>query len=55
MTENAVDRAIKIFEEHHGFLRAQQANRLGISPRTLYRMRDTGLVLRVEPGSLPAG
>jgi len=50
MTENAVDRAIKIFREHHGFLRMQQASRLGISPRTLYRMQDNGLVVRESRG-----
>ncbi len=50
MTENAVDRAIKLFREHHGFLRMQQASRLGISPRTLYRMQDNGLVVRESRG-----
>ena len=50
MTENAIEKSLKIFEEHHGFLRAQQANQLGISSRTLYRMRDTGLILHESRG-----
>ncbi|MEJ2601548.1 MAG: type IV toxin-antitoxin system AbiEi family antitoxin domain-containing protein, partial [Anaerolineales bacterium] len=61
MTENAIDRATKIFKDHNGILRTQQAIKLGIAPRTLYKMRDDGIILResrglyrladVEPGS----
>jgi predicted transcriptional regulator of viral defense system len=42
---NAIDRAIKVFREHHGILRTQQAIRYGIAPRTLYHMRDSGVIL----------
>lgn len=61
MTMKAIDRATKIFLEHNGFLRTQQAIRLGIAPRTLYEMRDAGRLRRegrglyrlvdTEPGS----
>ena len=50
MTNNAIDRANKIFQDHNGFLRTHQAIRLGIAPRTLYKMRDTGLILRESRG-----
>lgn len=45
MTKNAIDRAIKIFQDHHGILRTHQAIQLGIAPRTLYKMRDAGMIL----------
>jgi predicted transcriptional regulator of viral defense system len=45
MTSNSIDRATKIFLDHHGILRTQQAIQLGISPRTLYQMRDSNLLL----------
>ena len=50
MTQNSLDRATQIFQDHNGILRTQQAIRLGIAPRTLYRMRDIGLILRVSHG-----
>jgi predicted transcriptional regulator of viral defense system len=50
MTNNAIDRATKIFQDHSGILRTHQAIRLGIAPRTLYKMRDTGLILRESRG-----
>jgi predicted transcriptional regulator of viral defense system len=50
MTKNAIDRATEIFLNHNGILRTQQAIRLGIAPRTLYRMRDAGLILRESRG-----
>ena len=40
----------KLFREHHGFLRTSQAIALGIAPRTLYAMRDAGLVFQVGRG-----
>lgn len=50
MTKNAIDRATEIFLNHNGILRTQKAIRLGIAPRTLYRMRDAGLILRESRG-----
>jgi predicted transcriptional regulator of viral defense system len=44
MTENSFTRAITIFQVHHGILQTQQAIRLGIAPRTLYQLRDSGIV-----------
>jgi len=50
MTDNAIDHAKKIFRDHNGILRTQRAIRLGIAPRTLYNMRDTGMILRESRG-----
>lgn len=50
MTKNAVDRATKIFQDHNGILRTQQAIRHGIAPRTLYEMRNAGLIQRESRG-----
>ena len=50
MTKNAIDRATKIFQDHNGILRTQQAIRYGIAPRTLYEMRDVGKILRESRG-----
>lgn len=50
MTKKTFDRATKIFEDQNGILRTQQAIRLGISPRTLYEMRDAGMLLRESRG-----
>jgi predicted transcriptional regulator of viral defense system len=36
--------ALQRFREHQGILRTAQALELGIHPRTLYALRDTGLV-----------
>jgi predicted transcriptional regulator of viral defense system len=47
---NALDRAIEIFYDNSGILRTQQAIRLGIAPRTLYKMRDAGMILRESRG-----
>ena len=41
------DKALAIFAQHGGVLRTQQALALGIHPRTLYALRDTGAL----PGS----
>jgi predicted transcriptional regulator of viral defense system len=50
MTKSAIDRATKIFQDHNGILRTKQAVRLGIAPRTLYTMRDAGIILRESRG-----
>lgn len=34
--------ATAIFREHGGLLRTREALQLGIHPRTLYEMRDSG-------------
>jgi predicted transcriptional regulator of viral defense system len=47
---NAIERAIRIFQDHNGILRTQQAIHYGIAPRTLYQMRDAGVILRVSRG-----
>src|SRR4030066_76859 len=47
---NSMDRAIKIFRDHNGILRTRQAIRFGIAPRTLYEMRDAGIILRESRG-----
>ena len=38
------ERAIKVFRRHGGVLRTSEAIRLGIHPRTLYAMRDAGVL-----------
>ena len=47
---NATNRAIKVFQDHHGILRTQQAIRYGVAPRTFYYMRDSGVILRESRG-----
>lgn len=42
--------ANKKFSDHGGILRTHQAINLGISPRTLYAMRDAGLIRRLGRG-----
>jgi predicted transcriptional regulator of viral defense system len=49
-TQKTVQKAIKIFAQHHGWLRTSQAIRLGISPRTLYALRDTDQIIQVSRG-----
>ena len=42
--------ATEVFKKHGGVLRTAQALRSGIHPRTLYAMRDSGLLERVSRG-----
>jgi predicted transcriptional regulator of viral defense system len=49
-TPEAVDSAKKLFKRHGGLLRTSQALRLGVHPRTLYRMRDEGVLEQLERG-----
>ena len=44
MTDTAenVSNARRMFIEHHGMLRTTDAIRLGVHPRTLYTLRDSG-------------
>jgi predicted transcriptional regulator of viral defense system len=42
--------AVKIFRQHHGTLRTKEALQLGIHPRTLYRLRDAGVLQQLSRG-----
>ena len=44
------EEALRIFREHQGILRTAQALKLGMHPRTLYALRDVGLVERLARG-----
>ncbi len=44
------EKAISIFKQHRGILRTSQALALGIAPRTLYAMRDSGLIRQISRG-----
>ncbi len=46
----AKEEALRQFENHHGMLRTSEALRLGIHPRTLYALRDEGLIITLERG-----
>ena len=46
----AVDSARKVFSRRGGMLRTVDAVRLGIHPRTLYKLRDRGELERVGRG-----
>jgi predicted transcriptional regulator of viral defense system len=46
----AIQDAQKIFDQHNGLLLSYQAFDLGIHPRTLYRMRDEGIIQQLSRG-----
>lgn len=48
--EGSIDAAKRLFSRHGGVLRTSEALRLGIHPRTLYAMRDEGLLERLGRG-----
>jgi predicted transcriptional regulator of viral defense system len=52
MLQDSVNLALarKIFREHGGMLRTSNAQRLGIHPRSLYALRDSGEVLSLGRG-----
>lgn len=50
MQPTATQKAINLFQTHNGLLRTTQALRLGIQPRTLYQMRDAGLLVEESRG-----
>lgn len=50
MQTKSIQTAKQIFKEHQGTLRTAQALRLGIQPRTLYQMRDNGLLVQESRG-----
>lgn len=45
-----VDKAKRLFQRHGGILRTNEALRLGIHPRTLYAMRDVGVLEQLSRG-----
>ncbi len=47
---SAFSRAASVFRKHGGVLRTMEALRLGVHPRTLYAMRDAGLLERLGRG-----
>ncbi len=46
-------RAVTIFENHGGILRTAQALKAGIHPKTLYAMRDSGVLEMISRGVFP--
>lgn len=50
MEKQTIVRAIGIFHRHGAVMRTQQAIQAGISPRTLYEMRDRGLLSTLSRG-----
>ena len=49
-TQKVEQEAIDLFKEHGGTLRTSEALRLGIYPRTLYELRDAGILERLSRG-----
>src|ERR1700742_2145038 len=49
-TAPGMTKAREVFTEHRGMLRTSKAIRLGIHPRTLYALRDTGEIEQVGRG-----
>ncbi len=50
MEKNTISTAIDVFHRHGDMMRTQQALEEGISPRTLYEMRDRGLLTVLNRG-----
>lgn len=50
LKKETTQKALYIFEQNQGWLRTSQAIRLGISPRTLYALRDSGEIIRESRG-----
>jgi predicted transcriptional regulator of viral defense system len=49
-TRKSIQNAIAIFRQHGGTLRTAEALRMGIHPRTLYTMRDSGILEQLSRG-----
>jgi predicted transcriptional regulator of viral defense system len=50
-TPNPVfNRAVQAFKQHRGLLRTSEAMKLGIHTRTLYQMRDKGIIVPLSRG-----
>lgn len=50
MDSDPKHRALSIFREHGGVLRTKEALAAGVHPRTLYRLRDEGVLDQVSRG-----
>jgi predicted transcriptional regulator of viral defense system len=50
MSKSAKETALNLFKEKQGWLRTRQALDLGISPRTLYALRDSGKIIQENRG-----
>lgn len=50
MSRESASHAVRAFREHGGILRTKDALELGVHPRTLYRLRDEGVVEQVSRG-----
>jgi predicted transcriptional regulator of viral defense system len=50
VTERAIEAAKRVFRKHGGTLRTREATREGIHPRTLYAMRDAGILETLSRG-----
>ncbi|MBI9044576.1 MAG: type IV toxin-antitoxin system AbiEi family antitoxin domain-containing protein [Anaerolineaceae bacterium] len=50
MSKSSQKTALDLFKDNHGWLRTKQALALGISPRTLYALKDAGLIIRENRG-----
>jgi len=50
VSDSKIDEAVKIFKDHGGILRTSEAKAAGIHERTIYHMRDTGKVLKLDRG-----
>jgi len=50
MEKGTISRAIQIFRQHDSIMHTRQAIDAGISPRTLYEMRDRGLLTMLDRG-----
>ena len=50
MSEQAIKRALEIFREHGGVMATKEAIQSGIHQRTLYAMRDAGILETISRG-----
>ncbi|MFD2530971.1 type IV toxin-antitoxin system AbiEi family antitoxin domain-containing protein [Gracilimonas halophila] len=50
VSNNKIEDAVRIFKEYQGVMRTAEALDAGISPRTLYYMRDEGYLTQLERG-----
>ncbi len=50
IANSSIDKAVKTFTSHNGILKTSQALALGIAPRTLYAMRDAGIIQAISRG-----
>src|SRR5680860_866073 len=48
--QSSIERALEVFRRASGILRTHQVLAAGVHPRTLYAMRDTGLLDRLGRG-----